>query len=383
MQSKRFRVHVAQDDLDDLNARLDNVRWPDQPVDDSWGRGADIGFLRSLISYWRRGFDWRAQEEKLNSLDQFVCQIDGFEIHFVHERGKGPNPFPVILTHGWPDSFLRYQKIVPLLTDPAAHGGSPEDSFDVIVPSIPGIGFSRAPDGARCNNCDISELWHTLMTRVLGYAAFGASGGDLGSGVTRYLASNHPRDLAGIHLSDVGIIRDLVAAPDPAALSRDCAEYRVAAQKWLSEESGYMAIQSTKPETLAYALSDSPVGLAAWIAEKFRAWSGCGGDLRRSFTDDELLADIMIYWATNSSASSSRIYYDNVHSLPPMLPIEIPVGIALFPADVLPPPREWVEKNYNVIRWSRLARGGHFTAMEEPALYAEDLRAFFRPLRSR
>jgi pimeloyl-ACP methyl ester carboxylesterase len=368
--------------LDDLKYRLDHVRWPDQIAGTSWERGTEIGYLQTLVSYWREQFDWRKQETELNCFSQFRCNIDGINIHFVHERGKGPNPIPIILTHGWPDSYIRYQKIIPLLTDPARHGGDPEDSFDVIVPSLPGFGFSGRPAQSGVNNFRVSELWAKLMTEELGYSKFAAAGGDVGSGVTRYLALNHPEILIGIHLTDIGIIRNLMTSQD-AELSEEELQYKRSAPAWISQEGAYMSIQSTKPQTLAYGLSDSPVGLAAWIIEKFRAWSNCHGDLRQTFSEDELLTNIMIYWVTNTIGSSARIYYENMHSLPSMGHIDVPTGIALFPADILLPPKEWTKRNLNITRWTTMPRGGHFTAMEEPELLAEDIRAFYRHYRNK
>jgi pimeloyl-ACP methyl ester carboxylesterase len=383
MAVERFRIQIAREVLDDLKYRLDHVRWPDQLKDSDWERGTEIGYLQSLVSYWRDHFDWRAQEQELNRYSQFRCNVDGIDVHFVHERGKGPNPLPIILTHGWPDSFIRYKKIIPLLTDPARYGGDPEDSFDVIVPSIPGFGFSSHPDHSGINNFRVSELWAKLMTEELGYERFAAAGGDMGSGVTRYLALNHPELLVGIHLTDIGIIRNLMTSNDQAGLSKEELHYKISAQKWIAHEGAYMSIQSTKPQTLAYGLSDSPVGLAGWIIEKFHAWSDCNGDLRQKFSEDELLTNIMIYWVTNTIGSSAHMYYENMHSLPSMGPIEVPTGMALFPADILLPPKEWAERNLNITRWTLMPRGGHFTAMEEPELLADDIRAFYRPFRTK
>jgi microsomal epoxide hydrolase len=318
----------------------------------------------------------------LNRFAQFHCNIDGIDLHFVHERGHGPNPLPIILTHGWPDSYLRYQKIIPLLTDPARHGGDPEDAFDVIVPSLPGFGFSSHPKHSGMNNFRVSQLWAKLMTEKLDYRRFAAAGGDIGSGVTRYLALNHPELLVGIHLTDIGIIKNLLTSAEQRELSEAELQYQRSAQEWISREGAYMSIQSTKPQTLAYGLSDSPVGLAGWIIEKFRAWSDCHGDLRQRFSEDELLTNIMIYWATNTIGSSIRMYYENTHSLPPMGRIQVPTGITLFPADLLLPPKEWAMRNLNITRWTSMPSGGHFTAMEEPRLLADDIRAFYRPFRT-
>jgi pimeloyl-ACP methyl ester carboxylesterase len=383
MAVERFRIQIAEEVLDDLKDRLDHVRWTDQLKDSGWERGTEIGYLQSLVSYWRDHFDWRAQEQELNRYSQFHCNVDGIDVHFVHERGKGPNPLPIILTHGWPDSFIRYKKIISILTDPVRYGGDPEDSFDVIVPSIPGFGFSSRPEHSGINNFRVSELWAKLMTEELGYGRFAAAGGDMGSGVTRYLALNHPELLVGIHLTDIGIIRDLMTSNDQASLSKEELDYKINAQKWIAQEGAYMSIQSTRPQTLAYGLSDSPVGLAGWIVEKFHAWSDCNGDLRQAFSEDELLTNIMIYWVTNTIGSSARMYYENMHSLPSMGHIEVPTGIALFPADILLPPKEWAERNLNITRWTLMPRGGHFTAMEEPEFLAEDIRAFYRSFRTK
>ncbi len=382
MAIERFQIHVPNEVLDDLNYRLDHIRWPDQLVTADWERGTDISYLQTLISYWREQFNWRKQETELNRFSQYRCNIDGADIHFVHERGKEPNPIPIILTHGWPDSYIRYQKIIPMLTDPAQYGGDPEDSFDVIVPSLPGFGFSSLPNHSGVNNSSVSELWVKLMTEELGYKKFAAAGGDIGSGVTRYLALNHPELLIGIHLTDIGIIRGIMAAQD-AELSEKELQYKKSAQAWIAQEGAYMSIQSTKPQTLAYGLSDSPVGLASWIIEKFRAWSDCQGNLQQRFYNDELLTNIMIYWITNTIGSSANIYYENMHSLPSMGHIDVPTGIALFPADILLPPKEWAERNLNIVRWATMPSGGHFTAMEEPKLLAEDIRAFYKPFREK
>lgn len=383
MAVERFHIQVSNEILDDLKCRLDHVRWPDQLEGSAWERGTEIGYLQSLVSYWRDHFDWRAQESELNRFSQFHCNVDGIDVHFVHECGNGPSPLPIILTHGWPDSYTRYRKIIPLLTDPARHGGDPEDSFDVIVPSLPGFGFSSRPGHSGVNNFRVSEIWAKLMTEELGYRRFAAAGGDIGSGVTRYLALNHPELLVGIHLTDIGIIRNLMTSHDRVEFSEEELQYKRNAQEWISSEGAYMSIQSTKPQTLAYGLSDSPIGLAGWIIEKFRAWSDCNGNLRQRLNMDELLTNIMIYWVTNTIGSSTRMYYENTHSMPSMGHIEVPTGVALFPADILLPPKEWAMRNLNITRWTSMPRGGHFTAMEEPELLADDIRAFYRPFRTK
>jgi len=382
MAVERFHIQVEEEVLNDLRDKLGHIRWPDQMNGAEWEQGTELSYLQSLVAYWRDSFNWREQEAELNRLAQFRAEVDGFSIHFIHERGVGPSPLPIILTHGWPDSFTRYQKIIPLLTDPARHGGDPMDSFDVIVPSIPGFGFSSRPNLHGVNSFQVAELWTKLMSKELGYSRFAAAGGDIGSGVTRYLAAAHPELLVGIHLTDIGILRDLLAPSGRIDLSEEELHYRIRATEWIAREGAYMSLQSTKPQTLAYGLSDSPIGLAGWIIEKFRTWSDCGGDLERSFTKDELLTNIMIYWVTGTIGSSTRMYYENSHTLPPMGQINVPTGIAIFPADILLPPKESAERRLQLSRWTSMPRGGHFAAMEEPELLADDIRAFFRPLRS-
>ena len=382
MTAERFSIQIPEDVLIDLKYRLDHIRWPDQLENVAWERGTEKGYLQSLVSYWSEQYDWRAQEAELNRLPQFRCTVDGVDVHFIHERGRGPNPLPIILTHGWPDSFIRYKKMIPLLADPARYGGDPNDAFDVIVPSIPGFGFSGKPSVGGVNNSTVSELWAKLMTEELGYETFAAAGGDMGSGVTRYLAAIHPELLVGIHVTDIGIIRQLMTAHDEASLSKEELQYKADVQKWIVEEGGYISLQATKPQTLAYGLSDSPVGLAAWIVEKFRSWSDQDCEFDKKFGNDELLTNIMIYWITNTIGPSAHRYFENTHSLPQLGRIDVPTGVALFPSDVLLPPREWAEKNLNIMRWTHMPRGGHFAAMEEPELLAEDIRAFFKKFRT-
>jgi len=382
MTAERFSIQIPEDVLIDLKYRLDHIRWPDQLENIDWERGTEKGYLQSLVSYWSEQYDWRAQEAELNRLPQFRCTVDGVDVHFIHERGRGPNPLPIILTHGWPDSFIRYKKMIPLLADPARYGGDPNDAFDVIVPSIPGFAFSGKPTVGGVNNSTVSELWAKLMTEELGYETFAAAGGDMGSGVTRYLAAIHPELLVGIHVTDIGIIRQLMTAHDEASLSKEELQYKADVQKWIVEEGGYISLQATKPQTLAYGLSDSPVGLAAWIVEKFRSWSDQDCEFDKKFSNDELLTNIMIYWITNTIGPSAHRYFENTHSLPQLGRIDVPTGVALFPSDVLLPPREWAEKNLNIMRWTHMPRGGHFAAMEEPELLAEDIRAFFRQFRT-
>lgn len=380
MATERFEICVADEVLADLKYRLDHIRWPNLFEDNGWEQGTDFTYLHSLLAYWRDHFDWRAQEAKLNRFAHYRSNIDGIDIHFIHERGKGPNPLPLLLTHGWPDSFVRYSKIIPMLTDPASYGGNAEDSFDVIVPSLPGFGFSGYPEHGDINNAHISAMWAKLMTEELGYTTFAAAGGDIGSGVTRYLAASRPGLLAGIHLTDIGIIRSLLAPGNQADLTAEERQYQQTAQSWLAREGAYISIQSTKPRTLAYGLSDSPAGLAGWILEKFHDWSDCKGDLSQSFTEDELLTNIMIYWVTNTIGSAAQIYHENASSLPPLGRIEVPTGLALFPGDILLPPKEWAMRNLNITRWTEMPHGGRYSHGSTRAA-GRGYPRFFRPLR--
>jgi len=321
------------------------------------------------------------QEARLNQFAHYRANLDGVGIHFIHERGTGPNPLPIILTHGWPDSFVRMLKIIPLLTDPANHGGDAADSFDVVVPSLPGFGFSDHPRERGMTQQRIAALWAQLMTGELCYRHFAAHGGDMGSGVSQRLALDHAASLVGIHLSDIPF--RLMAAIPREELSDAERVYVDRGQAWLMREGAYAMLQGTKPQTLAYGLHDSPVGLAGWIVEKFRSWSDCDGDVETRFTKDELLTNMTIYWATNTINSSFQLYYEG-RTNPPQdagKHTEVPTGIAMFPKDIIPAPRDAAERFFNVRRWTEMPRGGHFAAMEEPALLAEDLRAFFRPLR--
>jgi pimeloyl-ACP methyl ester carboxylesterase len=384
MSVQPFTIAIPQATLDDLRARLAHTRWPDEVEGAGWNYGANLSYMKELVAYWSEAFDWRSQEEKLNQFAHFKADVDGVGIHFIHERGKGPHPLPIILAHGWPDSFYRMHKIIPLLTDPASYGGDPADAFDVIVPSIPGYGFSDKVPGA--TSIRTADLFARLMTDVLGYKRFAAGGGDIGARVTRLLALAHPEVLVGIHLTDIGFPNEPTGT-FPSDLSNPSpAEQRFLGSigQWFMQEGGYAMLQSTKPQTLSYGLNDSPVGLAAWFVEKFRAWSDCAGDVEQRFSKDELLTQVMIYWVTETIASSTRLYYNDAHTEPQLKPgqyIEVPAGVATFPKDLTWPPRESGERFLRVQRWTEMPRGGHFAALEEPQLLVEDVRAFFRPLR--
>jgi len=382
-----FRIEVPDDVLRDVQERLKHTRWSYQAEGANWDGGTDLHYLRELVAYWRETFDWRKREAELNRLAHFKVNLDGFGIHFVHERGQGPDPFPLLLTHGYPDSFYRFAKLIPLLTDPASHGGKAEDAFDVVVPDLPGYGFSDPPPGLD-TVFFVNDVWAQLMTEVLGYRKFGAHGGDWGSAVTEQLARSHADVVAAIHLTDVPFGHILRKPDDPSAAERKLFEHT---DEWMQKEGAYAQIQSTKPQSLAQGLNDSPAGLAAWLVEKFRTWSDCGGQIESRFTKDELLTQIMIYWSTQSIGTSFLPYFDyaNANALAWMKEgvkhvvgsSKVPAAFALFPADLSRPPREWAERFFNVQRWTEMPRGGHFAAMEEPELLADDLRAWFRAFR--
>jgi microsomal epoxide hydrolase len=382
-----YTINVAESILSDLRQRLENTRWGAQIEGLGWDGGMDGSYLRELVDYWREGYDWRREEQKLNQFSHYRTEIDDIVIHFVYERGKGPAPFPVVLTHGYPDSFYRFVKLIPLLTDPVAFGGRAEDAFDVVVPDIPGYGFSDSP-GQKGVTFHVSALWARLMTERLGYTRFGAHGGDWGSTITEQLARQHSSSVIAIHLTDVPF-GHLLRKPDNP--SSDEQRLFRENEEWLQKEGAYALIQSTKPQSLAPGLNDSPSGLAAWIIEKFRAWSDCGGDVQSRFTKDELLTNVMIYWITQSIGTSFQTYFDysNAGAMTWlsqglknwMGSSAVPAAFSIFPADIGRPPREWAERFFNVQRWTEMPRGGHFAAMEEPGLLAEDLREWFRGFR--
>ncbi|MFO1071643.1 MAG: alpha/beta fold hydrolase [Geminicoccaceae bacterium] len=377
-----FTLHVPDAALTDLRERLARTRFPDQTPGEPWAYGTDLGYLRGLVAYWRDRFDWRAQEARLNAWPQFKVPLHGIDLHFLHVPGEGPDPCPLLLSHGWPGSVLEFLKLIPLLTRPGAFGGDPADAFTVVAPSLPGFGLSFAPDQARFSAEAIADCFATLMVEVLGYRRFAAQGGDWGAFVTARLGHAHAGHLLGIHLNLLPLRRDLVAA-DAASPEERC--YLEELARWLREEAGYQAIQGTRPQTLAFALTDSPAGLAAWIVEKFRVWSDCGGDVEAVFGKDELLANIALYWFTGAIGSSFWPYYARMHGPWPIPDggVAVPTGYAAFPHEILQPPRSAAERMFKDIRrWTPMARGGHFAAMEQPEALAEEIRAFFRPLRA-
>lgn len=382
-----FEICVSSAVLTDLQQRLKNVRWSHQIEGAGWKAGTDVDYLKDLVAYWQMNFDWRAQEKALNRFAHFKTELDEINIHFIHERGKGPNPFPVILTHGYPDSFYRFAKIIPMLTDPASFGGEAEDAFDVVIPDLPGYGFSAKPEKYG-TIFRVHDLWARLMEERLGYRRYGAQGGDWGGTVTEQLARSHSDTIVAIHLTDVPF-GHLFQKPDD--LSPAEKKFLELNDKWLPTEGAYATIQSSKPQSLAQGFNDSPAGLAAWMIDKFRAWSDCNGAIESRFTKDELITQVMIYWVTESIGSSFLPYYDYANagaltwikeSMKQWLGSSaVPAAFALFPKDISNPPREWAQRFFNVQRWTQMPRGGHFAAMEEPELLVEDLRAWFRNFR--
>ena len=365
MQPEPFQIKVEQAVLDDLQRRLRQARWTS---DAGWELGTSTAYLKGLVAYWLSGFDWRAQETSLNRFSHFKAEVAGERLHFVHQ--KGPR-LPLLLLHGWPDSFHRFYKVIPKLAE----------SFDVVVPSLPGFGFTGALKSVSAEQPtrQSAQLLWRLMTEVLGYRKFAVAGGDGGSVLAQILAIDHPDSIAGIHLTDLGW---QVGNVDPALLSKPERKYLEAGKKQFMADGAYAMLQGTRPQSLAPALTDSPVALAAWIVDRFHSW--CDGDFEQKFTKDEILTNLMIYWVTKTIGSSMATYRADLVS--PSLTVrdhvDVPVGVALFPKDPGgAPPRVFAERTLNVRRWTEMPRGGHFAALEEPELYAQDVAAFFRELR--
>jgi pimeloyl-ACP methyl ester carboxylesterase len=384
MQVEPFKIAVSDAALRDLADRLSRTRWPDQLNAIGWEQGTERSYLENLVRYWQTGFNWRAQEAALSRFSQFRATIGDQQIHFVHERAKSGKGMPLIITHGWPGSFIEMLKIIPMLSDPEKHGGNREDAFDVIVPSLPGYGFSSAPRRAGMDTFAIARLWAELMAG-LGYQRFAAQGGDWGASVATCLGFLFPDLVIGLHLNR---IPGSFQPPQGRAghdLTAEESAFVAARDNWFDSEGAYFFIQATKPQSLAYALNDSPTGLAAWIVEKFRTWSDCEGDVERVFTKNDLLTNISIYWFTQSMPSAMRLYWENRRRPLRFAPgerVRVPCAVALFPKEIVMPPRSWVERVYNVQRWTHMPKGGHFAAFEQPELLAQDVRVFFRSLQS-
>jgi pimeloyl-ACP methyl ester carboxylesterase len=382
MNIRSFEIKVSEVDLVTLRRRLEATRWPSVIENAGWQLGMDDGFLRRLIDYWRDQFDWRRQEKRLNGYAHYIAEDQGGSTHFVRFPGQGPAPLPIVLTHGWPSTFAEQLELAAMLANPVAYGGEPADAFEVIVPSLQGFAFSSAPTVFGTNLFTIAARWASLMTS-LGFERFIAHGGDFGAGVTTALGLKHAARLYGVHLHYIpGSYRPPLDA-DKDLLAEERA-FLGAAAEWADSEGAYAHVQRTKPDTLAYALNDSPVGLAAWIVEKFRSWSDCDGEIERRFSMDTLLTHVCLYWFTQSMPAAMRLYYENAHRplhFAASDRVTIPVAVARFPREAPFPPRPYVERGYRVTRWTEMARGGHFAAAEEPALLAEDIRSFCRQFR--
>lgn len=377
MNKHPFKVRIEQETLDDLRARLQRTRWPDEVEGAGWNYGTNLAYLKTLVSYWQHEFDWRTQEQAINHFAHFKADVDGIGIHFIHERGKGTNALPLLLLHGWPSSFVQMLKIIPLLTDPQAYGGNPTDSFDVIVASLPGYGFSDRAREQGMNAQRMADAFANLMSDELGYSRYALRGTDLGRGVIMQLAQKHQEAVVGIHTGGTMIGGGYYALSDDLTSAEQA--YVRNLERWRQQEMGYAMLHSTKPQTLAYGLNDSPAGLAAWIIEKFRSWSDCDGDVEKAFTRDELLTNLTIYWATETINSSMRLYYES--SPLPMGEMGVPIGWLQTAKDMFPMPRSWVERFYKIDRWTDLPAGGHFPEWEQPDAVARDIRTFFRSLR--
>jgi epoxide hydrolase len=374
-----FRIEVDEAVLDDLRRRLAQARLPDQIGGTGWEYGMPRDYLRELVEYWRDEYDWRAQERRLNELPHFLSRIDGQSIHFIHARSAHPEALPLLLTHGWPGSVVEFLDVIPRLTQPEVHGGRAADAFHVIAPSLPGYGFSEPTRARGWDVTRIARCFIELMARV-GYRRYGAQGGDWGAQVTTRIGSLDSQHCAAIHLN-----MPIGARPDqPCPLSEPDQADLAAMGRFQSEESGYAMQQGTRPQTLGVALNDSPAGLLAWIVEKFRAWSDCDGHPENAFTRDQLITNVMLYWLTESITSSMRLYWETRHSggwTEKLAFVGVPTGVARYPKEVLRSPRAWVERQYHVTHWAEMPRGGHFAAMEQPELFVEDLRTFFRTVR--
>ena len=380
--SEPFRLHVPDAAIADLRARLARTRFPDQVPGTSWAYGTDVDYLRELVGYWRDDFDWRAQEALLNAFPQRKLPLHGIDLHFLHVVGQGPAPMPLLLLHGWPGSVFEFLEIIPRLTDPARFGGDPANAFTVVAPSLPGFGLSFAPSQRRFSAEQMADCVAELMTGTLGYARFAVQGGDWGSFVGARLGYAHAASVIGLHLNLMPLRRDPAMVADPTP---DEHRYLDELAIFMKEETGYQWIQGTRPQTLAFGLTDSPAGLAAWIVEKFRLWTDCGGDVESVLSKDRMLANISLYWFTGANGSSFWPYYARMHGpwpVPEGATVDVPTGYTEFPCEILRPPRSLAARTFTDIRrWSVMPRGGHFAAMEQPAALAEEVGAFFQPLR--
>lgn len=373
-----FRLAVPEEQLVDLRRRLDSTRWPEAETVSDWSQGVPLAQAQALCGYWRDEYDWRRCEAMLNGFGQHRALVDGLRIHFLHIRSPEPNALPLLMTHGWPGSVIEFHKVIRPLTDPRAHGASGADAFHLILPSLPGYGFSDKPSESGWGVKRIAAGWANLMQQI-GYRRYVAQGGDWGAAVATALGALAPPELAAIHVNMPLAFPD---ASDTAGWTEEEQAAAAAFSRFTEEESGYSAQQRTRPQTLGYGLTDSPAGQAAWILEKFRAWSDCGGDALALFSPDELLDNIMLYWLPAAATSSARLYWESMPGAFVPEPVEVPTGISIFPKELLTPSRRWANRTYqNIVHWNRLGEGGHFPAFEQPAAFVDELRTCFRPFR--
>jgi pimeloyl-ACP methyl ester carboxylesterase len=378
-----FRIQIPQADLDDLRDRLGRTRWPDELPGAGWSRGVPLGYLRELAAYWRDGYDWRKQEARLNELPQFTTSIDGANVHFLHVRSPQPDALPLIVTHGWPGSVVEFLDVIGPLSNPGAHGGDPADAFHLVIPSIPGHGLSGPTREPGWTTDRVATAWAELMAR-LGYDRYGAQGGDWGAFVSPELGRIDPGHVVGVHVNaaTVGFIPFGPVDPEQLATLTEVERARLdRLGRFLAGGNGYFQIQATRPQTLAYGLTDSPAGQLAWIVEKFKEWTGASAELPEDAVDrDHLLTNVMLYWLTGTAGSSARLYYENMHAASwGKEPSPTPTGVAVFAEDVAI--RRFAEGGNNIVHWTDFDRGGHFAAMETPDLLVGDVRAFFRRFR--
>jgi epoxide hydrolase len=371
-----FRIEIPQPAIDDLRDRLRRTRWPEPETVDDWSQGTPVAYARELCRYWLEDYHWPAAQDRLNQFPQFTTAIDGLDIHFIHVRSPHPDATPLVMTHGWPGSVVEFHKVIAPLTDPANHGGAPDDAFHVVCPTLPGFGFSGKPARAGWNVARIADAWDQLMAR-LGYPRYGAQGGDWGSRVTSALGRQHPGNLVGIHLNMVAFLRP--------AVTDDLTEREraglAALDELLARGIGYAVAQSTRPQSIGYGLVDSPAALAAWITEKYWAWSDSDGDPANVFTREEMLDNIMMYWLPAAGASSARLYWES-YSPRNLDPVLAPAACSIFPREIFRPSRRWVQPQFPDLRyWNEPDKGGHFAALEQPEIFVREVRAAFRAFR--
>ena len=377
---REFRIEIGDDVLQDLKLRLEATRWPDAETPDDWSQGVPLAYMREICAYWANEYDWRATEARLNAFPQYKTEVEGLDIHFLHVRSKHADALPLIITHGWPGSVVEFLKVIEPLTDPEAHGGEAADAFHIVCPSLPGYGFSDKPAATGWGVDKIATAWDTIMKR-LGYGRYVAQGGDWGAAVTTSIATQNLGRCIGIHVNMPS------ARPSKESLANPTERDKIAlagAKHYQDWDSGYSKQQSTRPQTLGYGLADSPIGQAAWILEKFWAWTDCQGHPENALTRDELLDNVMVYWLTGSGASSARLYWQSFGSMGAGGGggVELPTGCSIFPKEIVPTPRSWAETRYrNIVYWNELDKGGHFAAFEQPELFVDELRKCFRLMR--